>query len=161
MLLNAPGNASNHLWYDLFPKRALGKKACVLSRWNSVILAANQMSSSKVLRSLSQAALSYYRCLFIQNKITVTSLFTVQVNSIPRARLLVDQSLRLWHCTLSKCEHFQGPKETIDPLISSNKPTIKYVVWMKSVIANVFHTRVRIMNPQTWKLVRAVIILLA
>lgn len=58
------------------------QKSLVLSRWNSVILAANQMSSSKVLRSLSQAARSYYRRLFIQNKITGTSLFFVQVNTV-------------------------------------------------------------------------------
>lgn len=82
-LLNAPGNASINLWYNLFQKRALAvKKAYVLSRWNSVILAENQMSSSKVLRSLSQAALSYYRWLFIQKKITVTSLFTIKVNTL-------------------------------------------------------------------------------
>lgn len=54
----------------------------MLSRWNSVILAANQMSSSKVLRSLSQAALSYYRCLFIQNKTVATSLFAIWVNTV-------------------------------------------------------------------------------
>lgn len=56
-------------------KQIFAKRFSIVSAKLSAILLANQiMSSSKVLRSLSQAALSYYRWLFIQNKITVTNL---------------------------------------------------------------------------------------
>lgn len=78
------------------------KLVCCLG--GTPILAANQMSSSKVLRSLSQAALSYYRFLFIRTKITVTSLFAVPVNTIFQEQglmlvgLMVARDFAISHC---------------------------------------------------------------